>query len=248
MTGSALSPPTVLCPQRNPQAGLRLFCFPYAGGGASIYSKWAASLPESVELHCVQLPGRETRIFEPAYRQLAPLIEALAPVLAPQLDRPFAVFGHSMGALIGFELCRHLRRQGQPMPIGLFVSGRQAPHRAESDPPIHALRALNGTPHEVLANAELMEMALPGLRADFELCETYVHTPEPPLNLPILAFGGLFDRDVSREDVDAWREHTTGRFSLSMLPGDHFFIESARPQLLQRLVQELVRLRPEAGR
>jgi medium-chain acyl-[acyl-carrier-protein] hydrolase len=175
-------------------------------------------------------------------------VAAAAARLAPLLNKPFAFFGHSMGALISYELARHLRRTGAPLPAHLFVSGHGAPHLPDRNPPLHALpqaqfveklRELNGTPEEVLRHPELLELLIPILRADFAVCETYVHAPEPPLDCPISAFSGLGDEYVNREELEGWREQTTGRFSVRLFPGDHFYLNTARPYLLQALAREL---------
>ena len=232
----------------NPQARLRLFCFPYAGTGASIFRTWSDGLPADVEVCPVQIPGRGTRLMETPFTQLSPLIEALAQALGPLLDKPFAFFGHSLGALVGFELARQLRRQSGVQPVRLFVSADRAPQIPHRDRPIHALpegellhelRRLNGIPGKVLEDAELMQIMLPILRADFAVYETYVYSTEPPLNCPISAFGGLQDHRVSRGDLEAWRDQTSGSFSLRMFPGDHFFWNTIQPLLLQVLSQEL---------
>lgn len=238
----------VNCPQPNPQASLRLFCFPYAGGGTHQFRTWAESLPQTVEVCPVELPGRGTQMRSAPLTRLETLVQAIAPTLIPHLDKPFAFFGHSLGGLVCFELARLLRREYALHPVHLFVSASCAPQVANSDPPIHALpepefleelRRLNGTPASVLENAELMQILLPVLRADFALLETYVYTNEPLLECPIAAFGGWQDREVSREELEAWREQTTASFSLKMLPGDHFFIHSAQPLLLYSLAQQL---------
>lgn len=232
----------------NPQARLRLFCFPYAGTGASIFRTWPAGLPEDVEVCPIQFPGRGSRLMETPFTQLSPPIQALAQALVPLLDKPFAFFGHSLGALVGFELARQLRRQSGVQPVRLFVSADRAPQIPHRDRPIHALpeaeflgelRRLNGIPREVLEEAELMQIMLPVLRADFAVYETYVYSSEPPLNCPISTFGGLQDHRVSRGDLEAWRDQTSGSFSLRMFPGDHFFLRTTQPLLLHALSQEL---------
>lgn len=235
----------------NPRARLRLFCFPYAGGGASAYRGWAAALPSDVEVCPVQLPGRESRLREPAFDRPEPLIQALADALQAHLDLPFAFFGHSMGAMLSFELARELRRRGRSLPLHLFVSGRRAPQVPPREEDIHdlpepefvaKLRELNGTPEEVLQHAELMRLLLPVLRADFAVNETYVLRAEPPLDLGISAFGGLADEEVSREDIAGWKEHARGAFRLRMLPGDHFFLHGSRDLLTEALARELSEL------
>jgi medium-chain acyl-[acyl-carrier-protein] hydrolase len=238
----------IACRKSNPQARLRLFCFPYAGTGASIFRTWSDGLPADVEVCPVQFPGRGTRLMETPFTQLSPLVQGLAQALVPLLDKPFAFFGHSLGALVGFELARQLRRQSGVQPVRLFVSADRAPQIPHRDRPIHALpegefleelRRLNGIPGKVLEEVELMQMMLPVLRADFAVYETYVYSTEPPLNCPISTFGGLQDHRVSRGDLEAWRDQTSDTFSLRMFPGDHFFWNTTQPLLLQVLSQEL---------
>lgn len=234
----------------NPGAKLRLFCFPYAGGTSRVFRDWAAALDGWVEVCTIQLPGRGSRLPEPSFMSLPTLVSALAASIVPELDKPFAFFGHSMGALVGFELARLLRREYGLMPLHLLVSGRRAPQLPLRDPVIYNLpepeflreiSRLNGTPKEVMEHPELMQLMLPILRADFTVCETYDYVPEPPLGCPISAFGGLQDHRVTRQDLEAWGEHTTSSFSLRLLPGDHFFLNTARPLLLQAVGRELLR-------
>jgi medium-chain acyl-[acyl-carrier-protein] hydrolase len=186
--------------------------------------------------------------MEPPFTQLSPLIQALAQALFPLLDKPFAFFGHSLGALMSFELARQLRRQYGVQPVRLFVSAGRAPQLPHRGLPVHTLpdgdflaelRRLNGTPRAVLEHEELMQIALPVLRADFAVYETYVYSTELPLNCPISTCGGLRDRTVSQSDLEAWREQTRGSFSLQMFPGDHFFLHTTQPLLLRVLSQEL---------
>jgi medium-chain acyl-[acyl-carrier-protein] hydrolase len=232
----------------NPQARLRLFCFPYAGTGASIFRTWSDGLPSDVEVCPVQFPGRGTRLMETPFTQLSPLVQALAQAMVPLLDKPFVFFGHSLGALVGFELARQLRRQSGVQPVRLFVSADRAPQIPHRDRPIHALpereflhelRRMNGIHGKVLEDVELMQIMLPVLRADFAVYETYVYSTEPPLDCPISTFGGLQDHRVNRGDLEAWRDQTSGPFSLRMFTGDHFFLNTTQPRLLQVLSQEL---------
>jgi surfactin synthase thioesterase subunit len=241
----------LLLPEPNPQARLRLFCFPYAGGTAQVFRGWPAKLPRTVETLAVQPPGRGARMKEAPFTSMTALVEAAAEALLPQLDRPFAFFGHSLGARVGFELSRLLRRQGGPHPLALFISGANAPQLPPTEEPIHelpddelieALRDLKGTPAEVLDNAELMQFMLPLLRADFKVNESYAYGDEPPLDCPIMAFGGSEDDQVSRERLEAWREQTSALFTLRMLPGDHFFLHSSQELLLRELSQRLGQL------
>jgi medium-chain acyl-[acyl-carrier-protein] hydrolase len=184
--------------------------------------------------------------MERPFTQLSPLVEALAQALVPLLDKPFAFFGHSLGALVSFELARRIRRQYGVHPVRLFVSAGRAPQIPHRTRPIHTLpdkdllvelRRLNGMPSELLDHEELMEIMLPVLRADFAVYETYVYLTEPPLDCPISAFGGLQDLRVKDSDLEAWRAQTSASFSLRMFPGDHFFLK--QPLLLQTLSQEL---------
>lgn len=232
----------------NARASLRLFCFPYAGGSATIFRTWQSALPPEVEVCPVQLPGRGRRLAEAAYTDVYTLVQALAPALFPFLDKPFAFFGHSMGASISFELARYLNREHHLSPRHLFVSGRRAPHIPASHALTYnlpdaeflvALRDLKGTPHEALEHPDLMELMLPLLRADFELSETYTYVDGPLLDCPLSIYGGLEDDDVLREHLEAWGKLTTGSVSLKMFPGDHFFLNTAPTPLLRTLSQEL---------
>jgi medium-chain acyl-[acyl-carrier-protein] hydrolase len=237
----------------DPTARLRLFCLPFAGGGATVFRSWSQGLPPTVQVCAVQPPGRETRFREPAFTRMPPLVAALADALGPHLGRPFALFGHSLGALVSFELARELRRRGLRSPEGLIVSGHGAPHVPPRRRPIHALpddefraelRHLNGTPAAVLENEELMRVLTPTLRADLAVAETYAPAPGPPLDCPMLALGGAQDTFTPLPDVDAWREHTRAAFDLRVLPGDHFFLLSHRPALLQLLSHHLESVHP----
>lgn len=197
----------------------------------------------------MELPGRGKQIRLAPFTRLQPLVEALAQALLPHLDKPFAFFGHSMGGLISLELTRHLRQQYSLNPFHLFISGRRAPHLPARHSPIHGLpdskfldklRRLNGTPQAVLENAELMELLLPILRSDFEVLETYIYTPESPLNCPISAFCGSDDPEARPDEVGEWQMQTRTSFSLHTLPGDHFFLHSAEPLLLHIIAQKLL--------
>ena len=247
-TNNRLTTPWLNLFRHNPEASLRLFCFPYAGGAASIFRNWADHLPADIEVCPVQLPGRGPRIREAPFLGVPRLITALCRELLPYLDKPFVFFGHSLGALISFELARKLSQDSQLEPLHLFVSGRLAPQLPDTMPPtydlpeeefVKELRRLNGTPAEVLDQPELLQLIAPTLRADFKLCETYEHLTRPPLKCSITALGGLYDEDVTREQLEPWREHTSAAFSLKMLPGDHFFLHSSESMLLQILTLEL---------
>lgn len=248
MKNSSTAKSYILFPKPNPQASLRLFCFPYAGGSSLIFRTWASSLPENIEICPVELPGRATQIKSPPLKRMEALVRTIAPILVPYLDKPFAFFGHSMGGLLSFEFIHHLRKEYGKKPSHLFVSASRAPQIPSPKQPIHALpeieffeelRRLNGTSASVLENTELMELITPILRADFEVLETYVYTQELPLECPIVAFGGLEDREVSLQELEGWRSLSKNYFELQMFPGDHFFIHSAQSLLLENLAKYL---------
>ena len=233
-----------------PRARLRLFCFPYAGGGAMTYRDWPAAMPEEIEVLPIQLPGRERRLRESSFVRMEPLVTALTRALEPYLDLPFAIFGHSMGGVIGYELAQRLRRERGRSPVHLLVSAHHAPHRPAEDKAdyklpdtelIERLREMNGTPPEVLEHPELMDLMLPLIRADFELNDTYVTADQPPLDCAVTAFGGLEDEEVSRQDLEAWSEISDGPFKLRMFPGDHFYLHDNRNQLIDWVVEDLQR-------
>ena len=241
----------VVCLRANTKARVRMFCFPYAGGGAAVYSTWTRALQETIELYAIRPPGRESRLGEPPLMRISHYLAPLVSALESLLDQPFVFFGHSLGAIVSFEVARLLRKQQRPTPAGLFVSGSRAPHIPDPDPPIHQLREpaftaelrrLNGTPEAVLQNEELMQLLTPCLRADFAAVDTYEYIAEPPLSCPIAAFGGLQDHKVERAQLAGWREHTSSAFAQHMLPGDHFFLHSSQEALLQTLSRQLGQL------
>jgi medium-chain acyl-[acyl-carrier-protein] hydrolase len=232
-------------------ASMRLICFPYAGAGATIFRPWLTSIGEQIDLRVANLPGRGFRLREKRFERMQPLVEPLAEALYPLMDRPFAFFGHSLGALIAFEVARAVRRRGF-LPEHLFVSGNIAPQLPDPAPRIHQLaeddflreiRDLNGMPQGVLDCQELLEIVLPAVRSDFAVLETYVCAPQPPLDCAITVFGGLEDPRTTRAGLEGWRDQTSKAFELLMLPGDHFFIDSARPLLLQTITQRLPGMR-----
>jgi medium-chain acyl-[acyl-carrier-protein] hydrolase len=226
--------PWLLLPRPNPAATLRLFCFPFAGGGALAYQKWPQRLPAHVEVCAVQLPGRETRLRETPFTRVEPLVAEL--LEAVPTDKPFALFGHSMGAIVAFEFARALRQAGGAQALHLFASGRSAPaspinrdppfYRLSHDAFVDCLRALGGTPDAVLNHPELLEMLIPIMRADFEINESYCYTPAAPLDYPISCFRGTQDHLFSYEDAAAWAKETQATFHLHSLPGKHFFIQT----------------------
>lgn len=249
MTTSSALDRWVSCLRPRPQAKLRLLCLPYAGGGISPFRAWPDRLPDEVEVCAVRLPGRETRLAEPPFVRLKPLVRALADALAPHLDTAFALFGHSMGALIGFELARELRRRKCRPPERLYASAFPAPQVPPDDQPIHflpddeflsRLPNQNGDLDEALRHDELRPLLLLALRADYAVCETYVYEDERPLNCPLVTFGGLDDDEVTREELESWRQQTSQEFTLHLIPGDHFFIVHHQAYFLNMLADDLV--------
>jgi medium-chain acyl-[acyl-carrier-protein] hydrolase len=229
-------------------ARLRVFCFPYAGGSASAYARWSDRLPAGVDVRPVQLPGRWNRLREPPLTRFDDVVRAIGEVLPAHLDRPFALFGHSMGALLAFELVRYLRERELPQPLHLFVSGHRAPQIPDDHLPvsdlndeefINRLREYNGTPGEVLSRPELMKVLLPAIRADFSVCRSYTYVPGAPLGCPLTVFGGADDRESANGQLDAWSIHTIARSTVYRFPGDHFYIHSAEALLLKALSASL---------
>lgn len=226
---------------------IRLFAFPYAGGGASVFRQWNKILPPGIDTYSIQLPGRETRFAEPKLTQFAAAIDAIVDALRPSLDRPFVFFGHSLGGVLAFETARTLRRLNAPVPLRLFISGCSAPqirepkeyNKLSDDEFIQAVRKFGGMPDEVLQNTELLELFLPTLRADFSLLETYHYVQDTALDCPITAFGGLDDVETSQDNLTAWNIHTTKAFRVSMFPGDHFFLHTAQNLLLAEIARDL---------
>ena len=232
----------IVRPEPRPDAPTILVCVPYAGGSASIFRDWPAGLPE-VDVLAVQPPGREGRFHEPPLRRLRDVVTALTPELDSRLDRPFALFGHSVGALVAFELARALRRRRHAAPSCLLVSACRAPHvpapRRASDVSEEELEVFAGVPGRRRGRAKLLELMLPVLRANLELAETYEHRPERPLECRIVAFRGAGDADVSPEDVAAWRHHTEGSFAVHVLRGGHLFLHSEAGPLLGLVAREV---------
>jgi medium-chain acyl-[acyl-carrier-protein] hydrolase len=230
---------------------LRMFCFPYAGGGARSFREWAGQLGANLEVCAIQLPGRERRLSEPALHRVDQALEILIEVLRPYLDLPFFVFGHSMGAILAYEVARGMLAATGAEPLGLFVSGHRAPylpsrrrmlHDLPRDELIAEIRALNGTPDEVFQHADLVDLVLPILRSDLELVETYTKRAGPVLSCPVIAMSGSADRDVLPEDLAGWRSITTGPFKTMLFEGDHFYLNDARTGFLHRLRRELAAL------
>jgi medium-chain acyl-[acyl-carrier-protein] hydrolase len=241
MTADPTTSRWLVRPRPNPGAQLRLFCVPFAGAGSTIFRRWPPGLPTTIEVCAVQAPGREGRLLEAPYNRLAPLVATAVEELGPYFTPPFAFFGHSLGAVVAFEIARKLQRQGRPGPSHLIVSGRTAPQFPRRRPSLHdlpedefrdELRRLEGTPAAVLENDELMELLLPVLRADFSVSDTYEYSEGPPLDCPITALGGTEDPWVDGDELEGWRAHTRASFTCYQFAGNHFFLHSAEDELL----------------
>ncbi len=246
---SILNTRVIFRPFLQPAAGMRLFCFPYAGGGASAYHAWARLLPPDVELCIIQLPGRETRRADPPYTQFVTAVAALAEAIYPLLDKPAAFWGHSLGALLAFETAQTLRRSRQAALHHLFLSSRRPPQLAEPFPPIAGLpeqefvaaiqSRYGGIPQPILQEPELMALFLPTLRADFALLESYVYREQPPLACAFTVLGGSEDPLVTTAGLRQWQQHTCGAFTQRQFSGGHFYLQAQRPALLELLAQTL---------
>ena len=232
-----------------PDAPVRVFCLPFAGGSAMAFRGWSAEAPR-LEIASVELPGHGRRLAEPLIRSLPTLIRELATAVTPWLyDKPFALFGHSMGGLLAFELARELRRRRLPAPRHLFVSSTappspvptgQARHLFTDDELVAELHRLGGTPLAVLREPELLELLLPVLRADLTLCHTHHHRDELPLACPITVIGGRADLTVPAEQLQDWAPHTSGSFERIVLPGGHFYLDTQQSTMLSRLSAALI--------
>ncbi|MBZ4398101.1 alpha/beta fold hydrolase [Myxococcus sp. MISCRS1] len=233
-----------------PDARLRLFALPFAGGSASIYSGWQGGLPPGVELCAVQLPGRERRLMEKPFDSLPALVDTLLPVLAPLLDKPFAFFGYSMGSRISLELTRRLQARNGPMPRGLVLAASGAPRESDRKPIHHLpqeqfieeLRRYDGTPEEILQHRELLELLVPTLRADFALAWWENGVSPVKLDVPISVMGGTTDKHVSLARLETWREETRSPdFRIRHFDGGHFFLRAQQAALLAALGEDLTR-------
>jgi medium-chain acyl-[acyl-carrier-protein] hydrolase len=229
---------------------IRLFCFPYAGGGATSYRKWPTVLADEAEIFAIQPPGREERLGEPAYLDLTSLLAELVPRLLPYLDVPFAFFGHSMGALICAEAARTLSTAHGRAPAHLFVSGSQVLYLAQDgtkryllpdDELVEGIRELNGTPEELLRHPEMRDILLQLFRADFSVLGTYSYQPGPRLTCPITVLAGDSDPLVSADGLRAWQDMTIAATDIEIFPGDHFYLQSSEASLLAVIADRLRR-------
>ncbi|CAM2006493.1 thioesterase II family protein [Acanthopleuribacter pedis] len=233
-------------PHTNPKK--RLFAFHHGGGSAVFVKNWHTFLGEDVEVVGVQLPGRQERMREKPITQVEALVQPLAQALQPYTDLPFYLFGHSLGAMVSFELARYLCDFTSAQPQALIVSGRHAPQvksvfpkiaRLDDQAFLEGVKNYDGLPAEILAHKELLQLILPSLRADFALSETYFYQPAPPLPHPIAAIGGNADRSVPVANLEAWQKQTRGGFSMQLIDGGHFYFEEQPDAFFTALKQVL---------
>lgn len=223
-------------------AATRLLCLSHAGGSASYFFGVSRALSPGIDVLAAQYPGRQDRLREPCLRTVDDLADGIVAALEPLLDRPITIFGHSLGATLGYEVARRLERAGRT-PVALFASGRAAPHRirrerthlAPDDELVANMTKLGGTDAALLDDEDILSMVLPAIRADYTAAETYTYRPGPRLTCPIIALTGDSDPKVTHEEADAWREHTGGDFELVTYPGAHFYLNDHVPDILRRI-------------
>ncbi len=238
----------LLCRHRRPEAAMRLYCFPHSGGSAGEYLRWADQLPD-VEVWGLQLPGRGNRIGDTPLTTMSSLVQSL--LAEVDFGRPYAFFGHSLGALVAYETARALRQRGIAGPEALLLSAYGAPHLHRPGPAMHELdgpslllaveQEFGPLPDELREDPELFELVLTGLRADLAIVATYQSTSAEPLACPVVVLGGRDDQDTE-PDLAAWSRYTTGRFDLRMFPGDHFYFREHLNDVLSLLGRSLAEL------
>ncbi|KGJ86793.1 thioesterase II family protein [Colwellia psychrerythraea] len=231
-------------PNPNPTADLRLICFPYAGGSSTTYLSWVKELPKNVELVIIQTPGRGSRMCEVPYSDMDTLVGDLVKIIPQLLNKPYILFGHSLGSRVAFELMSQLKMLNHPPPIHFIASGSRGPQYLSNNEPIYHLkdeefineiRGLNGTPPAVLDNKELMDLFLPMLKADFEIADKYCYNKNETFNCPISVLGGEDDFDITYSKLSGWGEHFTHDAEIHMFVGNHFFIDSNKEGVLKKV-------------
>ncbi len=240
--------PWIVRDSRQDRRPLRLFCLPFAGGGASVFRRWPEAAPDTVQVCRVQLPGRESRIEEPALddmdRLMAVMLDALEPLLG---DRPYALFGHSLGGILVFELCRRLNERHWPLPRLAFLSATRPPHLADpapihglpADAFVQALRQRGGTPQLLLDTPELLEVFLPTLRCDLAVAECWHGKDLAPLPVPLVILNGCYDEVVKAADAQAWRRYSHGEPQVITFDAGHFFLDSHASEVHQAVFSRL---------
>jgi surfactin synthase thioesterase subunit len=231
-------------PKPNPTASKTLICLPYAGGSASIYTSWADFLPNHVELVSIQPPGRANRMMETAIDNMAELVSELSLAITSIIQKPYVIFGHSLGSRVAFELIRSLKDLNQRQPDHFIASGNRPPHLQMQEKRLSELPKekffeelvnLDGTPREILQNQKLMALYEPILRADFKIGDDYRYQSEKKLECPTSIFGGLDDTGVSLEHLHQWQIHFDLPINIQQFNGDHFYLDNARDELLMSI-------------
>lgn len=235
-------------PFPNPNAIIRLFCFPYAGGGCTAFFNWPKHIDQHIEIVCISLPGRDRRFKEEPFRRVHQIVAELKTNFYTMLNKPYAFFGHSLGTRIGFELAKQLRDMGAPEPLHLFMSACCAPHLQDLNSFIYNLpdhefikgiKKYDGIPEMILNDSKLLDFFLPVLKADMEAFATYKHTQSSPFSFPISVFGGVSDKITTLSDLEAWCGYTDKAFELYMFKGGHFFINDYQQELLGIISSQL---------
>ncbi len=225
---------------------LRLFCFPYAGSSAMVTYKFLVdALPDNVEVCPVEFPGRGARMTEALIDDIELVVNDLKKSFENFKDVPFAFLGHSMGALVSYELSLKLKKDNLQMPYKLYLSAHRGPQLARCGKIMHTLNsedfldelvAMNGIAKELLEHKELLDLMLPIIRNDYKLCETYKYSNNVKLDIPFHVFGGDLDKDINHESLTAWEQLTEHSFDLDIIHGDHFFIIKEKETFLERFI------------
>ena len=244
----------ITCPKKQPNAKIRLFCLPFAGGGASLYRPWSTALAPEIEVCPIQLPGRENRYSEKSITDAYEMAGAITAQMLPFIDRPYAIFGPSMGALLSFEITRLLQSQKRRPPEILFLSAHRAAHLPRKRDPLHALpdsqfieslKQYGGFPEEILNNQDFIDFVLPTMRSDMTLCDLYAFKPiESPIVTPLEMYAGEDDREAGPNEMTAWSEHSSGESNLTTFKGGHFFLRTHSQELLENISSRIGRLKP----
>jgi surfactin synthase thioesterase subunit len=230
-----------------PRGGIRLVCFPHAGGSPNYYFPLSRALAPRVEVLAVQYPGRQDRLGEKPAGSVAELADSICGALEPWMDGHAAFFGHSMGAIVAFEVARRFQRHTPRTPLRLLVSGRGAPARPRNEA-VHLrddagivaeMRRLGGTSPRFLEDEDWVSLILPAVRGDYKAIETYAYFPGPPLDCPVTALTGDSDPEVTTADLRAWAGHCTGEFELRTFPGGHFYMDSCLPEVAHAISRSL---------
>ncbi|MEM1323015.1 MAG: alpha/beta fold hydrolase [Bacteroidota bacterium] len=226
---------------------INLFCLPFAGGSKYAYRAFEEKAPLNVNMIPLDIPGRGLRMAEPSLDDLREIARDVLQQIRSRLSEPYAIYGHSMGTMIGFELVHLIIKEGLPAPLHLFFTGGGGPSAREDDDPKHlmdrptfikAIKELGGMPEEILANDEMLEFFVPILQTDFKAVETYAYIERPPLNIPIDVFIGE-DEDISLEEAQAWEKESSLPIDLQQFPGHHFFIFEYVDQILEHIANKL---------